>query len=369
MNTLQDLKIGEIIAELRKSKCVTQEKLGEAVGVSAAAVSKWENGQSYPDISLLCDLAAFFDITTDELLGYEANISKAAANAIYADLMAAFAEKPLEEALADCNNVVKKYLNSDYLHLHIANLLINHVEKTDSPEKAAELLEHAKALYKKVIDKDADPWLVHQAKYGLAISHIFAGDGVSALNVIEGCIDTTLPPEILKAHALQLIGENQKAAAVLQGYAFQCIVGLFNAAPVLAFLKANDPATSEKWISAVLTTAGAFEMERSNPLSTGNLYIAHAQLMASKQENDKALAALQIAADLLGNEDSYNEPFKEEGLFDDLSALWEHMDVGNKAPRSERVIKDSFISALTQNPAFESLRTCQEFQDIIARFR
>ena len=107
MKDIQDLKIGEIIAELRKSKGVTQEKLGDAVGVSAAAVSKWESGQSYPDILLLCDPAAFFDITTDELLGYEANISKPAANILYEKLMTAFAEEPLDEAIAACDSIVK----------------------------------------------------------------------------------------------------------------------------------------------------------------------------------------------------------------------------------------------------------------------
>ena len=62
-------KIGETIAALRRQRGITQEALAGAVGVSAAAVSKWENDLSCPDITLLPQLARLFDVTTDELLG------------------------------------------------------------------------------------------------------------------------------------------------------------------------------------------------------------------------------------------------------------------------------------------------------------
>ena len=63
--------IGEIIAQKRKEKKLTQEELAERMGVSAQAVSKWENGLSCPDITLLPPLAALFGVTVDELLGVE----------------------------------------------------------------------------------------------------------------------------------------------------------------------------------------------------------------------------------------------------------------------------------------------------------
>lgn len=47
---MQELKTGEIIRELRKSKNITQEKLAEILGITSAAVSKWESGITYPDL-------------------------------------------------------------------------------------------------------------------------------------------------------------------------------------------------------------------------------------------------------------------------------------------------------------------------------
>ncbi|MDQ6417878.1 helix-turn-helix transcriptional regulator [Paenibacillus sp. LHD-117] len=66
--------IGVKIAHLRKSRSFTQEELGRQVSVSAQALSKWENGDSVPDLSLVVRLADLFDCTTDYLLGREGGI-------------------------------------------------------------------------------------------------------------------------------------------------------------------------------------------------------------------------------------------------------------------------------------------------------
>ena len=61
--------MGKRISDLRKSKGMTQEQLAQKVGVTAQAVSKWENDLSCPDISILPQLAEALGVTTDELLG------------------------------------------------------------------------------------------------------------------------------------------------------------------------------------------------------------------------------------------------------------------------------------------------------------
>ena len=65
----QTQTLGKRIAMLRKEKGLTQEQLAEKVGVSAQAVSKWENDVSCPDITLLPLLADLLGVTVDELLG------------------------------------------------------------------------------------------------------------------------------------------------------------------------------------------------------------------------------------------------------------------------------------------------------------
>ena len=62
------MSIADRIQTLRKSKGISQEELADKVGVSRQAVSKWESGQSAPDIEKIILLSGFFGVTTDFLL-------------------------------------------------------------------------------------------------------------------------------------------------------------------------------------------------------------------------------------------------------------------------------------------------------------
>ena len=63
-----DETLGKRIAAHRKALGLTQDALAEQLGITAQAISKWENDQSCPDISMLPKLAEIFRCTTDELL-------------------------------------------------------------------------------------------------------------------------------------------------------------------------------------------------------------------------------------------------------------------------------------------------------------
>lgn len=66
-----NMNIGTNIKRLRTAQNITQEQLSVAMNVTCAAVSKWERGETYPDITLLQPLAFFFSVTLDELMGYD----------------------------------------------------------------------------------------------------------------------------------------------------------------------------------------------------------------------------------------------------------------------------------------------------------
>ena len=63
------MEIGNQIKQLRLRRGITQEAMAQHFGISPQAVSKWENGYTLPDILMLCALADYFTVTTDELLG------------------------------------------------------------------------------------------------------------------------------------------------------------------------------------------------------------------------------------------------------------------------------------------------------------
>lgn len=68
---MDQFKIGKFILNCRKEKNLTQEQLAEKLGVSSKSISRWENGNTMPDYSLLKDLCNELDINVNELLSGE----------------------------------------------------------------------------------------------------------------------------------------------------------------------------------------------------------------------------------------------------------------------------------------------------------
>lgn len=70
------MNLGSRILQLRKEKGITQETLSGELGVTAAAISKWEKDYTMPDVLMLNALADYFHVSTDELLGRKEYLKK-----------------------------------------------------------------------------------------------------------------------------------------------------------------------------------------------------------------------------------------------------------------------------------------------------
>ncbi len=64
-------KIGNFLKELRKEKGLTQEQLAEKFNVTGRSVSRWENGVNMPDLSILIEIADFYDVDIKEMIDGE----------------------------------------------------------------------------------------------------------------------------------------------------------------------------------------------------------------------------------------------------------------------------------------------------------
>ncbi len=68
---MDNIKIGCFIAECRKERQITQQKLADMLNITNKAVSKWETGNGLPDITLLTELAGILGVSVDEILKAE----------------------------------------------------------------------------------------------------------------------------------------------------------------------------------------------------------------------------------------------------------------------------------------------------------
>ena len=166
------MNIGKRIKMLRQEHHMTQEALACQLGISAQAVSKWEQGVTAPDISLLGDIAEQFLITTDELLGVRAYRSKSGYRSYRERLLAIYEaggpEDAFQRAAAAYEDVLLRGApeTRDYM---LYGYLYNCRAKRDAQ---VALRYYEQALEQGESDRDDDWFQVHQQ-----ISILYAQQG------------------------------------------------------------------------------------------------------------------------------------------------------------------------------------------------
>ena len=104
-----ETRIAENIRAYRKQRGLTQEQLAEVLGVSVGAVYKWESRSSLPELRLIMEMADFFDVSVDALLGYKMKDNQL--NATVERLRQASRRRDYD-ALSEAEKAIMKYPHS-----------------------------------------------------------------------------------------------------------------------------------------------------------------------------------------------------------------------------------------------------------------
>ena len=146
--------VADQIRFYRRQEGLTQEQLAEAMGVSVAAVSKWEQGQSLPEIPMLMELADFFDLSVDALLGYRLRSNDR--KSVSERLKVLRREDRYDEGLAEAEMALQKFPNTFTVVYECAKLfeMAGGTRKDKALQRRAlDLLTHAIRL----LPQNSDP--------------------------------------------------------------------------------------------------------------------------------------------------------------------------------------------------------------------
>ena len=198
--------MGKIIKALRRERGLTQEELAAAVGVTAQAVSKWENETGLPDISQVVPLANFFGVKTDVLFGLdpkgaEAAVQKAAAVEKEKDYSA-------EESVGLWNDLLKQYPKCASARFRLAGAYL----KLQKYANAAEQLE-------RILEESTDEILRMKTLDMLCFSYHHIGDTENAIRIAELCP----PPHINRLSLLSKIDGYEKHYEVNKDLLSYCL--------------------------------------------------------------------------------------------------------------------------------------------------
>lgn len=123
------LKLGENIKKLRQEKDLTQEQLADIFGVSPQAVSRWENGATYPDITLLPMIANYFEVTLDDLMGMEEIRDESAIEEIFKEYKRNFSKGYVDKNIELLGAALKRYPKNEVLMFSYAASLASCAER------------------------------------------------------------------------------------------------------------------------------------------------------------------------------------------------------------------------------------------------
>ena len=363
---MREINIARVLVAKRKEKGVTQDELAGYIGVSKASVSKWETGQSYPDVTFLPLLAAYFGITIDVLMDYKPQLSKEDIRKLYLSLSADFALKPFKTVIARCRESVKKYFACFPLLYQMGVLMVNHAELAGDRAAQLQLIGEAKELFLRVRAESGDAQLAGQALFMEALCCLAEGDASGVLDLLGDTAAPVLSPEALIAPALRMKGQLDKAKEVLQAAIYQDVVLLFNHLPAYLSMLMDDPARFDEALRRALAVSEAFDMKRLHPGVLVGLHLTAASGYAAQGRNDLAVEILRRYTDIVTG-DIYPLKLKGDGFFDRLDDWLSGLDLGTGLPRDEVTIRRGMADAVLKNPAFQALGEDEVFKSISAR--
>ena len=213
---MQDIHMAKVIARERRKQGWTQSDVARHLGVSKAAVSKWETGQSYPDAVLLPRLAALFAISLDELMGYAPHLSREDIRALYHQLAADFSKRPFDEVMEECRLKCKEYYACFELLCFMGLLMLNHHMLAEGPKAPSGIIREAMALFIRVKTHSGDEALAKQALNMEALCLLALGQPQEVVALLGQAEPVLSSPETLLALACRLTGDTARANRVMQ---------------------------------------------------------------------------------------------------------------------------------------------------------
>lgn len=151
------LSIAPVLRELRRDHNTTQEQLAAHLGVTAQAISRWEAGTGYPDIETLPEIADYFGVTVDALLGLDRPARAARLRDIHARIALSGERAGLGEELlllSEARDDADEFPADEVVQLNLADALCRVHLWADEPNMTA--LREAERIYRGIIDRTAD---------------------------------------------------------------------------------------------------------------------------------------------------------------------------------------------------------------------
>ena len=306
------MNIGTNIYTLRKEKKITQAQLAEKLGVSVQAVSKWENDQCAPDVSLFPIIAEFFGVSIDRLFGYHTSSYNDDVEAI---MKAADDSMNTYKEIEIISEGLKKYPNSPDLKIYLAFSLsmVNRMSKDEKEKHDA--IEKAVKVCEEVVNTCGDIKKVDQALNMLRRIYCEIGEFEKAVDAVEKISANGYRQKIVgKAQILEYRKDYLEHARFTENGLFECylIMDQLFELKRIALLEQKEYEKVLSWCCAHEKLLSIFDEGCEDFFVCHKLWNCEAKAQAYKKlgKKDECLQELKTFASLtkhLNQNESYQE--------------------------------------------------------------
>ncbi|WP_308616552.1 helix-turn-helix transcriptional regulator [uncultured Enorma sp.] len=321
------INIGRTIARERRRMGVTQEILADHLGVSKAAISKWELGQSLPDVALLPRIAAYFSLTLDELFDWHDELTDEACAEVYAEVYALGAHD-VAAAHERLRALASEHYSDVNLLLMLASLLTVWAAGMTTPFSpadegtgtldAAMLTNEALALLDRVLEVASEPSTLFLAQQQKATALFQIGKHEEAAALLEPLVhrQDASASTMLLASAYRKLDRDNEALELLQAERLRAASFVLSSLMQEVGMR-DDAAFARAAGDASEAVFKALDMGSVNPLFMATMSLEVAETLRRTGEKEGALDALACAVDAVDAIQVHQNPSD--------SSLWDHM--------------------------------------------
>ncbi len=365
---MDQIHLSDNLTRLRRERRITQEELASFLGVTKASVSKWENAQSLPDILLLPQLAAFFGVSVDSLMGYEAQLSREQIRRCYLELTEKFSKRPFAEVTAEAEALARRYYSCYPLLLQLCILYFNHFMLPENPVDRQKMISTAFSWCGRITENCTDAGICSDAAVLQATLKMQQGNAGEAVRILEPLMTdpnrlSTQCNQVL-IQACQMSGNLPQARSYAQITQYQTLLQLV-AAGTAELTLYEDPARCLETIRRITAILEACRIDELHPNSAARFHYETAVFYTRNDLLSDALNALSKFEKCITG--FLKAPVLHGDKYFDLLDEWiERLPLGSAAPRDLHLLQQN-ITAAFSHPAFEKLKDNVVFRQIQSR--
>lgn len=333
------MSIGKVIRRYRKEKNMTQEEMASRLGVTAPAVNKWENENSFPDITLLAPIARLLGISLDTLLSFREGLTQEEINGIIYELDERLKTAPYEECFQWAKEKLEQYPNCEGLMVSIAvvleaQLMLQELSDTDRYEN------YILSLYERTL-RSGDEALRIRAADSLFALYMRKKQYEKAETYLEYFSSQNPDKKIKQARIYSETGRTQEAYKEYEELLFETygrismsLQGMYSLA-----VRDNDMERAHKLVEKQQDIGRCFEMGRFQEVSGG------LELATMERDADAVIRIMRDMLDAILQISGFRNSF-----------LYEHMRF--KEPRAEFVaeMRENLLQCFRDEETFGFLK-------------